>query len=266
MEYESAGNIYSQLPNAKEGDPGIVTGIDIIDSNAGGLSRGIIILAGRPCTYYKVITQRIALATSTPGNMRVAWFTTEFNRRGLIERLLSQGCSKDTLFENENLVVFDAARLNIKTLRESIGYVSSSHGGELGLIVVDDLEGLVESSLQEGIGELQVISILEKIASENDCAIILNCGLSRKIERRKFKHPRLSDLDKYKNFVSAAEQILVTHRKSLYEMYDPSNESWELLLLKNRSGFTFSTIFATGLNELLMCDQIIKEATPPQME
>jgi replicative DNA helicase len=71
---------------------------------------------------------------------------------------------------------------------------------------------------------------------ERNFSMILNCMLSKKLEYRKCKYPRLSDLKKFHHFVVEADQVVITYYPHTYLPEQEPQDHWEMRLIKNRNG------------------------------
>jgi replicative DNA helicase len=227
----------------------ITTGLSNLDQEAGGLAKGLVLLAGRPSICHEALAKYIALKVAVSGNRKVIWFTTASSGPFLMKEFLKQGCNYQDLIKNNDLIIVDTSKLTVDMIRDELDDLIPEWLSNQGLVIVDDLEVLLFSSLQEISNQSRIAGKLRSLGLERNFTLIARCILSRKLEYRKYKQPRLSDLKKYRHFVIEADQVIAIHYPHIYNETEPQNH-WEWHLLKNRNGLCWNQYFTESISTL----------------
>jgi replicative DNA helicase len=214
----------------------ISTGIELLDRCTHGLPVGLVLLAGRHASGHEFLARQIALNASRTGSSQVIWFSTQFNGEFLVSQFLAHAEADQVLADSRALTIIDTPRLTISMIRAKLDELLDIENGSRALIIVDDLEILVKSCLPELIGPSEIAHQIRSIAQAHNASLMVSCGLSRKLEERKNKVPRLSDLRKASPFVLEADQVMAAYYPHYYEPERFPNDEWHLLVLKNRNG------------------------------
>lgn len=227
----------------------ITTGLSSLDQEAGGLAKGLVILTGRPSPCHEALAKYISLRASTSGERKVVWFNTAFSGPFLMKEFLKHGCNYQDLVANENLIIVDTPKLTVRMIKEKLDQLIPKELSKQGLVVVDDLEVLLFSSLQESSNKARIAEKLRNMGLERNISMLLNCMLSKKLEYRKCKYPRLSDLKKFHHFVVEADQVITTYYPYTYREDEPQDH-WEMNLMKNRNGPRLAQYFSEPISAL----------------
>jgi replicative DNA helicase len=214
----------------------ITTGLSSLDQEAGGLAKGLVLLAGRPSPCHEALAKYISLRVSRNDNRRVVWFSTAFSGPFLMKEFLKHGCNYQDLVANKNLIIVDTPNLTVRMIKEKLDELIPNELSNQGLVIVDDLEVLLFSCLQENSNKARIAKKLRNMGLERNFSMVLNCMLSRKLEYRKCKYPRVSDLKKYHHFVVEADQVVITYYPHTYLPEQEPQDHWEMRLVKNRNG------------------------------
>ncbi len=105
------------------------------------------------------------------------------------------------------------------------------------VVIIDDLDGLTHYLLGErGVlseGKAYVLRDLKRLAQEMKISIIALSSVSRKCDKRKDKHPRLSDLG-VNEVESIADVIILLFRESYYS--NQGKKGLEVTISRNNRG------------------------------
>jgi replicative DNA helicase len=214
----------------------IRTGIEVLDQCTHGLPVGLVMLAGRFDSGHEPLARQIALNVSRTGSTPVIWFSTKFSGEFLVSQLLEHSDADQVLTDNQALTVIDTPRLTMDMLRTKLNELLDPVNRGRSLVIVDDLEILLKSYPPDLIGQTEIAHQIRTIALAHNASLMICCGLSRKLEDRKNKSPRLSDLKKVSAFVLEADQVMATYYPYFYEPKMFPQVEWQILILKNRNG------------------------------
>ncbi|MFW5780236.1 MAG: replicative DNA helicase [Bacillota bacterium] len=200
---------------------GLMTGFPILDRKTNGLQKGdLIILAARPSVGKTSFALNIAANIANNekiGKKKIAVFSLEMPSVQLAQRVVCNlsGVSMNDVsrgelkgdddkkvwkvsqkLSNSEIYIDDSSMLTPYEILSKARRLSTRVNG-LDLIVVDYLQLMMlekkrETSRQESISEIS--RMLKIIAKELDCPVIVLSQMSRGIEARTDKAPRLSDL------------------------------------------------------------------------
>ena len=215
---------------------GIPTGVDGLDQCTRGLPIGLVLLAGRHASGHELLARQIALNVSRAGSTPVIWFSTQFSAELLVRRFLAHAEADQVLTDNPALTIIDTPRLAMGMVRAKLDELLDPGIGNRGLVVVDDLEILLKSCFPAPIDQTEIAHQLRSTALAHNASLMICCGLSRKLEERKNKAPRLSDLKKISPFVLEADQVMAAYYAHYYEPERFPDDEWQILVLKNRHG------------------------------
>lgn len=240
---------------------GIPTGFRQLDKITTGFHQSdLIIIAARPSmgktAFALNITKNMALKHDIP----VAFFCLEMTKEQLAQRLLCSEASVDLhkvrtgflskqeweLLTNaaarlykSKIVVDDEPSLDPRTLRAKARRIKSEYGVQV--IFIDylqlmHLKGRSENRQQE-ISEIS--RSLKLLARELNVAVVALSQLSRAVEQRENKRPRLSDLRESGAIEQDADMVMFLYRDDYYksksEVQDQPHES-EVIIGKQRNG------------------------------
>jgi replicative DNA helicase len=215
---------------------GLQCGIDDLDCVSRGLPVGLVVLAGRPQSGHGVLARQIALNVVQSTRSTVAWFSTQLSAEAFVEGLLQHSLAEQVLVDNNQLTIIDSPRLTVSMTKSSVKTLFENTGCTQGLVVIDALEMAFPLSVGKPRVQRALAKKLRSIALANNISLIVCCGLSRKLEERKDKVPRISDLKNRWNFDMEADLVIATHYPYTYEPDTYSTDEWSLRVLKNRHG------------------------------
>ncbi len=250
-----------RLRQREEGTiPGLSTGFDSFDQQAGGFQPGhLIILAGRPAMGKTALALNVAEHASLGSEVGVLIVSLEMSRSELGDRLVS-GVARvngHKLMHPERLQQDD--RVNISKAIErigsgrlfiddaperTVGQISSiarrfKAREDIGLVVVDYLQ-LVEAE-QTGNRDSRQVQVaamsrrFKVMAKALGVPVLVLSQLNRNAEGREDHRPRMADLRESGAIEQDADMVLLLHRPEYYDENDQPGTA-ELIVAKNRNG------------------------------
>jgi replicative DNA helicase len=252
-----------KLHHGEKGLRGISTGFDDLDHYLSGLQKSdLIILGARPSLGKTSLCLDIARHAAVKGNASVGIFSLEMSRDQIIDRLIASeaqvplwklrtgrlNTSEETEFEmirealdrlsKVKMYVDDTPSANIIQLRSMARRLKAERGVDL--LVVDYLQLIqprisIDNMVQ---GMTEVSRGLKSLARELQVPVLAAAQLSRAVEQRDVKIPRLSDLRESGSLEQEADVVLFIYRKDR-DKIDPSPEEQntaELIIAKHRNG------------------------------
>lgn len=245
---------------------GLQTGYTKLDEVTGGLQDSdLIILAARPAMGKTALAQNIGHNAAADGK-RVLFFSLEQPRKQLALRLLSRATGisvsvlrsgnlsqaqwekiNDARAQIEDLPLFidDRSGLHIREIQRTARRMARDG---LGLVIVDYLQLTRGDQAQRKDLEIGQISAgLKSLAKDLNIPVLALSQLSREVERRDDKRPRLSDLRESGALEQDADVVAFLYNPNRYTKEVPEHSQAvevELLIEKNRQG-------RTGFSKLL---------------
>jgi len=144
----------------------------------------------------------------------------------------------------------DEARRRLKQLPIELDCSSSLTVGEIAararkhrasLLIIDYIKFIKATDRYLGNRVLEVGEItggLKRLAKELGIPIILLCQLNRAVENRKDKTPMLSDLRESGDIEQDADVVMFTYRKAYHDKTATLDNSFDVIIEKNRNGPT----------------------------
>jgi len=263
---EEIQHAFSRIERLHEGEGekfrGIPTGFGELDNILSGLQRSDLVIVGARPSYGKTafvldIARHVAVDLKAP----VGVFSLEMSREQVIDRLIASeaqvdlwklrtGRLKDDLdfqmiqaaldkLSAAPLYVDDTPSPSVIQMRSMARRLQAEHKG-LALLVIDYLQLIQPRTGSESMVQ-QVTEIsrgLKGLARELDVPVIAVSQLSRGVEQREVKVPRLSDLRESGSIEQDADVVMFVHPKDKGKM-DVSSEDEnivEIIVAKHRNG------------------------------
>ncbi|MGB6371652.1 MAG: replicative DNA helicase [Atribacterota bacterium] len=239
---------------------GVPSGFDEFDDITTGFQPSeFIIIAGRPgmgkTAFCMTIAQYIAVSKSIP----VALFSLEMSKSQLVQRMLcsearvdAHNLRKGRLAESDwptlsmaagrlasaPIFIDDTAGISCLEIKAKARRLKAQHN--LGLVIIDYLQlisssGRIENRQQE-ISEIS--RSLKGLARELNVPVIAVSQLSRAVEQRERKRPRLSDLRESGAIEQDADLVVFLYREEYYKPKTEKKGIAEVIISKQRNGPT----------------------------
>ncbi|GJM48686.1 replicative DNA helicase [Weissella soli] len=279
---------------------GLASGYPALDNMTTGFGGGqVIIIAARPglgkTAFALNILKNVAVENPT---LPVAYFSLEMSAVDLVDRMLaaegnvhSKHIRTGQLTDEEwtSLTVAMSSLGNTKIYMDASSNIRVSEirsklrrlvkrEGKLGLVIIDYLQ-LIEGTGNES-RQQQVSAIsraIKNMAMELDVPIIALSQLSRGVESRDDKRPRMSDLRESGSIEQDADIVAFLYRDDYYQrdndntdsLQDPRHEEadvgdMEVILEKNRRGErgTAHVLFVKSYNKFSSVDYTHDDSNP----
>ena len=241
---------------------GISTGFNGLDSLLSGLqSSDLVILAARPSMGKSSLALDIAKNVALKEKKPVGIFSLEMSKDQLIDRLISSESNIDSWKLRQGMLsaegdqndfvciqhalgtlseapiyIDDASSCSVLQMRAMARRLQASHG--LGLIIVDYLQ-LIEPS-NKIINSVQQITEISRqlkgLARELNIPVLALSQLSRAVEQRTPKIPRLSDLRDSGSIEQDADVVMFIYREDVYQEESPRKGIADIIIAKHRNG------------------------------
>src|SRR6056297_2005580 len=228
--------------NSPEGNlyvTGLATGFRALDEMTTGFHRSdLIIVAARPSMGKSALALQLARNMAVDHGLKVGIFSLEMSSEQIALRLLSlesrvnfEKLRKADLTSDEwerlthaaskfmeaSIIIDDDSMLDPRGLRTKVRRIKKEYG--LDAIVIDYLQlmnsGRNRENRQQEISEIS--RSLKVLGREMDIAVISASQLSRSVEQREDKRPRLSDLRESGAIEQDADTVIFIHRESYYK-------------------------------------------------
>ncbi|WP_242691209.1 replicative DNA helicase [Cytobacillus praedii] len=240
---------------------GIDTGFDSLNRMTSGWSKGdLIVLAARPSMGKTAFALSLAMNCCKNGGV-VDVFSLEMPKKQLAKRILSSLSKIDgakwknpyRLFTEEDqakantalgvfhqwhLQIHDPSQKTVSGLRAQIQKTRREFPDEDYLVVIDYLQ-LIAVSRKYDRHDLAIASItkeLKQLARQYEVPIILLSQLSRGVEQRMDKRPKMSDLRDSGSIEQDADLIMLLYRDEYYNKDNTENKFIEIDIAKHRNG------------------------------
>lgn len=253
--------VYSQVDmrSAQMKLPGIATDYYDLDEMTQGFQRSdLIVIAGRPSMGKTAWALSLARGMAEKGEGAIAIFSLEMSANQLGHRLTSMEGGIDS-------ASLKSGRLNpnqwvqLQSVCEALSdlpiFIDETPGieiaevctkarklkakeGQLAGIFIDYLQlmGGIGDDANRAIGK--ITSSLKNLAKELDCPIFALSQLSRGVENRTNKRPRMSDLRESGNIEQDSDLIMMLYREEYYDPETADKGIVEVILAKHRNGPT----------------------------
>lgn len=255
---------YERIEKLHEGKGmlrGVATGFTDLDNILSGLQPSdLIVIGARPSLGKTTFVLDIARNAALKTNLPIGVFSIEMSREQVIDRFIAAESqvplwklrtgriSDDLEFQmiqasldrlsQANIFIDDTASPNILQMRSMARRLQIEHG--LSLLIVDYLQLIAPRNSSENMVQ-QITEIsrgLKALARELHVPILAVSQLSRGVEQRDNKIPRLSDLRESGSIEQDADIVLFIYRKDRDRADLPPEEQnvAEILIAKHRNG------------------------------
>lgn len=237
---------------------GIKSGFTVLDKKTGGWQPStLVILGARPNMGKTALALNFAVKAVKDEKKKVAIFSLEMTRRELISRIVSSEGGVNAHHANVPALMTReedrAAQGVMEKMREWGLYIDDTYSlpvskimarskrlqreRGLDLVIIDHLNYIGEDGKSENrLNEMRKITLaLKGMAKELDIPVICLCQLSRGVEGRDDKRPKLSDLRESGTIEQDADVVLLLYREGYYSR-DEKDNSAELIIAKHRNG------------------------------
>jgi replicative DNA helicase len=259
---EEAFDRIEKISKQKGALRGISTGFNGLDSLLSGLQNSdLVILAARPSMGKSSLALDIAKNVALKEKRPVGIFSLEMSKDQLIDRLISSESNIDSWKLRQGMLSSDGDQNDFVCIQHALGTLSeapifiddasscsvlqmramarrlqASHG--LALIIVDYLQ-LIEpnSKITNSVQQITEISRqLKGLARELNIPVLALSQLSRAVEQRTPKIPRLSDLRDSGAIEQDADVVLFIYREDVYQEESPRKGVADIIIAKHRNG------------------------------
>lgn len=260
-ELKAAYERIEKLHQGEKGLRGVTTGFDDLDHYLSGLQPSdLIILGARPSLGKTSLCLDIARNAATKTQAPIGIFSIEMSKDQVIDRLIAAEAqvplwklrtgrlSEEIEFEmiqealdrlsKANIFIDDTPSPNIIQIRSMARRLQSERG--LGLLIVDYLQIIQPRNYTDNMVQAmtEVSRGLKSLARELQVPILAAAQLSRAVEQREVKIPRLSDLRESGSLEQEADVVLFIYRKDR-DRFDAALEEQnnvEIIIAKHRNG------------------------------
>jgi len=267
-ELKNAAERMARLQDGGDKLRGVATGFSGLDNKLSGLQKSdLIILGARPSSGKTALSLDIARNAALAGHA-VGYFSLEMSREQVIDRVISaesqvplwniltgriKGDNEFALIKgaldrlsNTKLFIDDSSSLTIMQMRSMARRLQVEHG--LDLLIVDYLQ-LVRPRTNSDNMVNQITEIsrgLKALAKELKVPVLALSQLSRGVEQRDHKVPRLSDLRDSGSIEQDADVVMFLYRKDKPDNFDIGGDmsaptgnaggTTQILIAKHRNG------------------------------
>lgn len=256
---------YERLEKLHRGEKGALRGVathfHALDNMLSGLQPSdLIILGARPSYGKTSLALDIARQAATLGNKSIGIFSIEMSREQVIDRLISgqaqiplwrlrTGRLNDEMefalvqqaldeLSKSRIFIDDTASPTLLQMRSMARRLQIEHG--IDLLIVDYLQLIQPRTSSDNMTQ-QVTEIsrgLKALARELNVPVLAVSQLSREVDKRELKIPRLSDLRESGSLEQDADVVLFIYRKDRDRLDTPENEKnlTEIIIAKHRNG------------------------------
>lgn len=236
---------------------GVTTGFTDLNSLLGGFQKSdLLLLAARPSMGKTALAVNLAVNAAKAGK-KVAMFSLEMSKTQIGQRILASFAQMNlsSLFKGElegqdlvNLItasnelskyslhIDDTAAISLIELKAKLRRLKMEEG--LDLVVVDYLQLMTTGErIENRVQEISQISRgLKAIAKELDVPVLALSQLSRALEQRPDKRPKLSDLRESGAIEQDADIVMFLYRDYVYNKETENPNLAEVIVSKHRNG------------------------------
>lgn len=253
---DTAQTIMKRVQNRGELS-GVTTGFTDLNSLLGGFQKSdLVLLAARPSMGKTALAVNLAVNAAKAGK-KVAMFSLEMSKTQIGQRILASFAQMNlsSLFKGElegqdlvNLItasnelskyslhIDDTAAISLIELKAKLRRLKMEEG--LDLVVIDYLQLMTTGErIENRVQEISQISRgLKAIAKELDVPVLALSQLSRALEQRPDKRPKLSDLRESGAIEQDADIVMFLYRDYVYNKETENPNLAEVIVSKHRNG------------------------------
>lgn len=255
---EVAGRGTTEPGHSAKDHVGISTGLVDVDRIVGGLRpQTITVLGGRPGMGKTALA--LTLADHVVHNAGpVAYFALADTRLELAKRWLSGTAGVDSMrlrngpgWEEPHRIwarLVDAAASSVgaplycfagPTTADRIAGLCGTFDGDLALVIVDYLQMLSDPGTQQRADQLALyMRVLHDVAVTCQVPVLVVSQLSRSLESRPDRRPRVTDLRGSGAIEDTADVVLLLYRDDYYNPQSSDRGNAEIIIAKQRAGPT----------------------------
>src|SRR3989338_5847370 len=246
------------LYGKKEAITGTHSGFPDLDQiTAGFQSADLIIIAARPAVGKTAFALNIAQNVAIKHKIPVAIFSLEMSKDQLAQRMLCSEAEVDAQklktaslsdvgwkkltralgrLSEAPIYIDDSASITATEIRAKARRLKIEKG--LGLVVIDYLQLMRGRARSENrVQEISDIArSLKTLARELDVPVVALSQLSRAVEQRPDRIPRLSDLRESGEIEQTADLVIFIHREDYYNPQSDRGNVAEIIIAKQRNG------------------------------
>lgn len=238
---------------------GVPTGFVELDNMLAGFQKSdLIILASRPSMGKTALALNIARNVACKSNIPVGIFSLEMSAQSLVDRFISSEAHVDSwklrtgrisseqefqrirdaldTLSKSPIFIDDEPTNNIMQMRAMARRLQAEQG--LGLIIVDYIQLMMprfraESAVQQ---MTEISRSLKALARELEIPVLAISQLSRAVESRHDKRPKLHDLRDSGSIEQDADVVMFIYREDRYNENTGKQNMAEILVEKHRNG------------------------------
>ncbi len=261
-------NAYERMEKIHQGKGmlrGLTTGFPEIDNYLSGMQKSdLIVIGARPSLGKTSLALDIARHAATKDKASIGIFSLEMSKEQVIDRIIAAEArvslwrlrtgkltdevdfqliqqALDSL-SNVKIFIDDTPSPNILQMRSTARRLQAEHG--LDLLIVDYLQ-LITPRLKTDNVVAQVTEVsrgLKTLARELNIPVLALSQLSRAVDQREQKVPRLSDLRESGSIEQDSDVVMFIYRKDKDKQSASMEElnSAEIIIAKHRNGPTGS--------------------------
>src|SRR3989339_93370 len=238
---------------------GVPTGFTDLDNITAGLQNAdLIILAARPSVGKTAMALNMAQNMAIRFNIPVAIFSLEMSKEQLAQRMLCSEAEINALqlktatlpdkggkkltkalskLSEAPIFINDSSSITALEIGAKCRRLKMEKG--LGLVMIDYMQ-LMQGRASRSDNRVQEISeiarSLKTLARELELPVIALSQLSRAVEQRPDRIPRLSDLRESGEIEQTADVVMFIHREDYYNPQSERGNIAEIIIAKQRNG------------------------------
>jgi len=260
-ELKSAYERIEKLHQGEKGLQGVTTGFEELDNILSGFQRSdLIILGARPSLGKTAFVLDISRHAAIKGNVPVGIFSLEMSREQIVDRIIAAESqvslwrlrtgrlTDDIEFEmiqealdrlsKTPIFIDDTPAPNVLQIRSMARRLQAEQG--LGLVIIDYVQLIQPRTNSENIVQqfTEISHQLKALARELNIPVLAVSQLSRGVEQREHRIPRLSDLRETGALEQDADVVMFIYRKDRDKLeISPEEENLaEIIIAKHRNG------------------------------